>query len=149
MTQKGDGSQEKLFATLQKARDEARKSEHENTVAFVRGVTYFFEGAAGIFRGGFRNHILQLSGEKVELSGAMTLDKEEQVLARYPNAVPGLLPLEGAASKAQVKASAGRTVKFTAKATDGSGKKQTIRMELFLFSGSQTLMRQKNKQLKQ
>ena len=50
-----------------------------------------------------------------------TLEKEEQVLARYPNAVPGLLPLEGAASKAQVKAGAGRTVKVTAKATDGSG----------------------------
>ncbi len=43
MTQKGDGSQEKLFATLQKARDEARKSEHENAVAYVRGVTYFLK----------------------------------------------------------------------------------------------------------
>lgn len=129
----GNGTLEKPFATFERARDAVREQDQENTTVFVRGGTYFFENTleltgqdSGIT---FRNY----DGEAVELSGAVTfdqltwsdyagnpnikvtkvdpnlgidklfLDKEEQVLARYPNAVPGVLPLEGATTRADIK----------------------------------------------
>lgn len=129
----GNGTLESPFATFEKARDAAREQNQENTTVFVRGGTYFFEHTleltgqdSGIT---FRNY----DGEAVELSGAVTFDqltwsdyegnpnikvtkvdpnlgidklflnKEEQVLARYPNAVPGVLPLEGATTRADIK----------------------------------------------
>lgn len=129
----GNGTLENPFATFERARDAAREQNQENTTVFVRGGTYFFEHTleltgqdSGIT---FRNY----DGEAVELSGAVTfdqltwsdyagnpnikvtkvdpnlgidklfLDKEEQVLARYPNAVPGVLPLEGATTRADIK----------------------------------------------
>lgn len=129
----GNGTLEKPFATFERARDAVREQNQENTTVFVRGGTYFFENTleltgqdSGIT---FRNY----DGEAVELSGAVTfdqltwsdyagnpnikvtkvdpnlgidklfLDKEEQVLARYPNAVPGVLPLEGATTRADIK----------------------------------------------
>ena len=47
----------------------------------------------------------------VQIDQNLGIDKlfingDEQVLARYPDAVPGKLPLEGAATKAQIKARA-------------------------------------------
>lgn len=129
----GNGTLESPFATFEKARDAAREQNQENTTVFVRGGTYFFEHTleltgqdSGIT---FRNY----DGEAVELSGAVTFDqltwsdyegnpnikvtkvdpnlgidklflnKEEQVLARYPNAVSGVLPLEGATTRADIK----------------------------------------------
>lgn len=129
----GDGTFEKPFATFEKARDAARELKQENMTVFVREGTYFFQNTleltpqdSGIT---FRNY----NGEAVELSGALTfdqlswsdyegnphikvakvdknlgidklfLDKEEQVLARYPDATPGVLPLEGATTRADIK----------------------------------------------
>lgn len=132
----GDGSMERPFATFEKARDAARASDKENPVVYVREGTYFFDKPLELTAEDSGITFSNYSDEKVKLSGAMTLDElnwtdykentdikvvqidqnlgidklfingDEQVLARYPDAVPGKLPLEGAATKAQIKARA-------------------------------------------
>lgn len=129
----GDGTLGKPFATFERARDAAREQNQEHTTVLVRGGTYFFPDTLELTAQDSGITFQNYNGEAVELSGAATfdqltwtdyegnpnikvaevdpnlgidklfLDKEEQVLARYPDATPGVLPLEGATTRANIK----------------------------------------------
>lgn len=129
----GDGTIGKPYQTLAKAVAVSRTSSADKPTIYVRGGDYFLEDTLELDKQDSGLTIQNYENEQVTLSGAKPLtgltwsdyegntkikvaqteknlgidqlfaDKEEQVLCRYPNRRPGVLPLEGAATKAEIK----------------------------------------------
>lgn len=128
----GDGTIEHPFATPQRGLEESRFHPNPCTVHLEKGV-YYCKTPLVITAA---DSGLTLSGSNAVMSGAKTLgrlnwtplengiwcvpvscgafdrmyaDGAEQTLCRYPNRVPGRVPLEGAAAPAEIKQ---RTAKY-------------------------------------